>query len=137
MCRFSRKTHLFRNVRNFLLLSFFQLLKIIFSDSASKTEYRQVIKSTIDSKLYWCWRFESRRVRPVQVDFLNLSNFSTLVIKANVLSHSTHHTTTYKVTERFFSLSFLCREKSLLLVPQQFQAVFHGFRIQISLLDTN
>jgi hypothetical protein len=37
-CQFSRKTHLFENAQNFLLSSFFQLLEIFFSDSASKTE---------------------------------------------------------------------------------------------------
>ncbi len=37
-CHFSRKTHLFENAQNFLLSSFFQLLEMFFSDSASKTE---------------------------------------------------------------------------------------------------
>jgi hypothetical protein len=52
-------------VKNFLLRIFFQLLKIIFSDSASKTESRKVFKSALDPKLYWWWRFESRRVHYV------------------------------------------------------------------------
>ena len=58
--------HIFcQNVPNFLLRSFFQLPKINFSDSASKTEYKKVVKSTLDLKLYWWWRFESRRVHYV------------------------------------------------------------------------
>ncbi len=40
--RFSRKTYLFQNVQNPLLLSSHQLLKISFSHSASKTEYRML-----------------------------------------------------------------------------------------------
>jgi hypothetical protein len=56
-----KKTHLFRNMQNFLFRSFFQLLKIIFADSASKIEYRQVVKSTLDPKIYQWWHFESRR----------------------------------------------------------------------------
>ena len=58
--------HIFcQNVPNFLLRSFFQLLKINFSDSASKTECKQVLKSNPDPKSYWGWRFESRRVHYV------------------------------------------------------------------------
>ena len=37
-------------------------------------------------------------------------------MEANIWSHSTHHTITYKVTEYFFFFSFLCWEKSFLLV---------------------
>jgi len=60
---FSLKNHIFfENQQNFLLYSFFQLFKIIFSDWAWKTDYRQVVKSTLDTKLYWWWRFESGRV---------------------------------------------------------------------------
>jgi hypothetical protein len=39
-------------MQNFLFHSFFQLLKIFFSDSASKTEYKQVVKSTITPKIF-------------------------------------------------------------------------------------
>jgi len=47
-CRFSTKTQLFRNVQNLLLRSFFQLLKIIYPDSESKAEYKQVVESIPD-----------------------------------------------------------------------------------------
>ncbi len=50
--RFFQKTQLFQNMQNFLFHSFFQLLKIFFSDSASKTEYKQVVKSTITPKIF-------------------------------------------------------------------------------------
>ncbi len=130
----SRKTQLFRNVQNLLLRSFFQLLKIIYPDSESKAEYKQVVESIPDQggkarlryfkiflkyggvrskywwlrgsrgstkgvrgeykgvwevresrffplapdpKLHWGWRFESHWVHYVQVDFVNLSSFST------------------------------------------------------------
>jgi hypothetical protein len=55
----------FRNTQNFVVSLFFQFLKIIFPDSASKTEYRQIVKATPDPKLYWWWRFESYRVHYV------------------------------------------------------------------------
>jgi hypothetical protein len=45
-CGFWRKTQLFQSVQNFLLRSSFLPLKIIFPDSALRTEYRPVIKST-------------------------------------------------------------------------------------------
>ncbi len=54
--------HFSRKIQKFLLRSFFQLLRIIFSDSASKTEQKLVIKSTIHPKFYWWWRFAYRRV---------------------------------------------------------------------------
>ncbi len=74
---FREKHVLSRNVQNFLLYSVFLLLKIIFSDSALKTEYKKILKSTLDPKTYWRWRFESRRVHYVYVDFVNLSGFRT------------------------------------------------------------
>jgi hypothetical protein len=64
-------------VRNFLLHPFSQLRKTIFPDSASKAEYRQVVKGTLISKFFWWWRFKSRRAHYVYVDFVSPSSFST------------------------------------------------------------
>jgi hypothetical protein len=73
---FFNKTPLFQNVQNFLLSPSCKVLKLFFSASASKMEYKKVVKPTTDPKIYWCWRFESRRVHYVFVDFVNLSSFS-------------------------------------------------------------
>jgi hypothetical protein len=59
--RFFQKPQPFQNVEHFLLLSSCKLLKTSFSDSASKTEYRAVIKSILIPKIFWYWRFESHR----------------------------------------------------------------------------
>jgi hypothetical protein len=42
------------------------------------------------------------------------------MIKANILSHSHHPTTTYKVTEGFLCFSFLCGENPVLLEAESF-----------------
>ena len=77
VCRFVRKAQFFKNMRNFLFCSYFQVRKISFSDSEWKTEYKKVIKSTLDPKLYWWCRLKPHRVHYVWVDFVNISTFST------------------------------------------------------------
>jgi hypothetical protein len=57
-----REKHIFLKMCKILFRSFFQLVKVIFSDSASKTKYKKVIESTLDPKLYWWWRFELCRL---------------------------------------------------------------------------
>ncbi len=52
-CRFCKKAYLFRNIQKLLLYYLFQLLKILFSDSASKTESGKILKSISHLKLYW------------------------------------------------------------------------------------
>ena len=59
---FQKKTYIFRNMQNFLSRSFFQFLKIYFLDSVSKTEEKHIVKLVQDSKLYFCWRFESHQI---------------------------------------------------------------------------
>ena len=106
---FFKKHILFKYVQNFLLHSFFQLLKIIFSDSASKTEYRQVVKSTLTPKIFWWWRFESHQVHYVKVDFVNLSSFFYVSdeVKYFISFNSSYHQS-QKYVSRFFSfLSFV------------------------------
>jgi len=49
---FQEKCILSRNVQSFLLCCLFHLHKIMFLDSASKTEYRQVVKSTPELKIF-------------------------------------------------------------------------------------
>jgi hypothetical protein len=51
--RFYQKTQLFQNVRNFPLCPFFQLPKVFFSDSASSTDYKQVVKLTLAPNTFW------------------------------------------------------------------------------------
>ena len=48
---FFEKNTILRNMQNFLLHPFFQLLNIIFLDSVSKTEYKKVVKLTPGPKL--------------------------------------------------------------------------------------
>jgi hypothetical protein len=49
---FLKKTQLVQNVQNFLLSSSCKRLKIFFSDSASKAEYKTVVKSTLTPKIF-------------------------------------------------------------------------------------
>jgi hypothetical protein len=109
-CRFF-KTLRFPHPQNFSVRPFFELPKIFFSDFPSKTKYRQPVKSTLTPKIFWWRRFESRRAQYVSIDFVNLSSFSTEVIKTNILSHLTHHTTSHKSMHRFFFFSFSLSRK--------------------------
>jgi hypothetical protein len=112
--RFSKK------MCKILWCALFLLLKVIFSDSASKTGYTQVIRSTVDPKLYWWERFESRPIQHVWVDFRNLSSFSTYWVEPNILSYSIHYTTPQHPKYRIFKFPFLGWENSVLLKPKTF-----------------
>ena len=46
---FEKKTHFSRYVENFVCRSALQLLRVNISDSASKTEYTEVLNLAIDS----------------------------------------------------------------------------------------
>jgi hypothetical protein len=50
--RFFQKTQLFRNEQNFPLSSSCKLVRIFFTDSASKTESRSVVNSSLTRKIF-------------------------------------------------------------------------------------
>ena len=115
--RFCQKMHLFQKPVKFFISFLFPSLKIIFANSASQTESEKFLESTLDPKLWWRWRSESHRVYHKQVDFVDLSSFLRQLMEQNILSHSTDHTSSHKVTYPFYSFCFLCGEKSFLLEP--------------------
>jgi hypothetical protein len=82
-----------RKIRNTRKVSFFQLLKIIFPDSVSKTEYRQNVKSTIDSKICWWWRFESPMYSRVCMYLVSLRTWRSQIFYLVLFTshHGTNH----------------------------------------------
>jgi hypothetical protein len=62
-CRCYKKTHHFQNIPHILLRAFLKLPKIFFSDLASKSESRKIVKSAPDFDIFSWWRYESRRAQ--------------------------------------------------------------------------
>jgi len=62
-CHYSRKTQLFQNMQIFLLNSCCKPLKIFFSNSVTKTDYRQAVKSTLTPKIFSSWCSETGRIQ--------------------------------------------------------------------------
>ena len=76
-CQDFENTRIFQKTFCILLLDFSYFLKILFSNSASKTESRKVVKSTIDPDTFSRWRYESSRAQRAQAVFVNVSSFFT------------------------------------------------------------
>ncbi len=64
-CRSFQKTHLFQNTLYILLRDFSEFPKIFFSDLASKSESKSIVKSGPDFDIFSQWRYESRRAQRI------------------------------------------------------------------------